>query len=79
MLTRDAIKLLENPPIGYPLISAASAAMKRCGTCPGRGTRVDMLLRIAVTKYMNDPEFIRHCASLFPLPTVICGVVLKGK
>ena len=77
MLTRDAIKLLENPPPGYPLMAAASAAMKRCETCAGRNARIDMLLRIAVTRYLMDPKFIEYCSKLFPLPTVICGVVIK--
>ena len=77
MLTRDAVKLLENPPAGYPLMAAASAAFKRCGTCAGRNARIDMLLRIAVTRYLLDPKFIAYCSTLFPLPTVICGVVIK--
>lgn len=77
MLTRDAMTLLENPPAGYPLIAAASAAMKKCGTCPNRHVKAHQLLRIAVVKYMNDPGFIAHCKSLFALPTSICGVLIK--
>ena len=77
MLTRDAMSLLENPPAGYPLIAAASAAMKKCGTCPNRHAKAHQLLRIAVVKYMNDPGFIAHCKSLFTLPTSICGVLIK--
>ena len=77
MLTRDAMTLLNNPPAGYPLISAASAALERCGTCPNKQAKAHQLLRIAVLKYMNDPGFIAHCKSLFALPSVICGVFIK--
>jgi hypothetical protein len=69
--------LLENPPAGYPLIAAASAAMKRCGVCPNKHIKASQLLRIAVVKYMHDPKFIAYCKSLFPLPTAICGVLIK--
>lgn len=77
MLTRDAMTLLENPPAGYPLIAAASAALKRCGTCAHRNQKISDLLRIGVVKYMHDQGFIEHCRSLFPLPTAICGILLK--
>jgi hypothetical protein len=77
MLTQDAMTLLNNPPAGYPLIAAASAAMKRCGVCPNRREKAHQLLRIAVVKYMGDPGFIEACRKLFPLPTAICGVLLK--
>lgn len=77
MLTRDAMKLLENPPAGYPLIRAASAALKKCGTCAGRQMKVHQLLAIAVAKYMHDPDFLAYCRTLFALPTSICGVLLK--
>ena len=77
MLTKDAMKLLENPPAGYPLIAAASAALKRCGTCAARHQKISDLLRIAVVKYMHDKGFLDYCRSLFPLPTAICGILLK--
>ena len=77
MLTRDAMSLLENPPSGYPLIAAASAAMKRCGTCAHRYQKISDMLRIAILKYMHDPGFIAYCKTLFPLPTSICGILLK--
>jgi len=77
MLTNDAMKLLENPPAGYPLIAAASAAMKRCGTCPNKNVKASQLLRIAVIKYMHDKGFIDYCKTLFPLPTAICGILIK--
>ena len=77
MLTNDALALLNNPPAGYPLIEAASAAIRRCGTCPTKHAKAPQLLKIAVIKYMNDPGFIAHCKKLFPLPTAICGVLIK--
>ena len=79
MLTRDAMKLLENPPAGYPLIAAASAALKRCGTCAARHQKISDLLRIAVVKYMHDPAFIDYCTTLFALPTSICGILIKER
>jgi AhpD family alkylhydroperoxidase len=77
MLTRDAMALLENPPAGYPLIAAASAAYKRCGTCAAKHQKISDLLRIAVIKYMHDPGFLDACRKLFPLPSAICGILLK--
>ena len=77
MLTDDAMTLLNNPPAGYPLISAASAALKRCGVCPNKQAKAHQLLKIAVVKYMNDHKFIEHCRWLFALPTAICGVLIK--
>lgn len=77
MLTKDAMILLENPPAGYPLIAAASAALKRCGTCAAKHQKISDLLRIAIVKYMHDPKFLNYCRGLFPLPTAICGVLLK--
>ena len=77
MLTNDARKLLENPPAGYPLIAAASAAMHRCGVCPNKQVKAHHLLRIAMLKYMDDQKFKDYCKTLFPLPTVICGILLK--
>lgn len=77
MLTNDAKKLLENPPSGYPLIAAASAATKKCGVCPNKQAKAVQLLRIAVLKYMDDPKFIEYCKTLFPVPTVICGIYIK--
>lgn len=40
------------------MIRAALAAWKRCGTCGHGYVNVRMLLKTAVTKYANDPEFI---------------------
>jgi hypothetical protein len=77
MLTNDAMKLLQNPPAGYPLIAAASAAVKKCGVCPSKQVKAHQLLRIAVLKYMDDPKFIAYCKTLFPLPTAICGVLIQ--
>ena len=77
MLTKEARILLENPPSGYPLIAAASAATKKCGVCPNKQAKAVQLLRIAVLKYMDDPKFIEYCKTLFPVPTVICGIYIK--
>ena len=78
MLTATDIKLLENPPAGFPMIGAASAAWrKKCGTCPGKGN-VRSILQIAVLKYMHNKDFINHCKTLFPLPCRIGGVMVTG-
>jgi hypothetical protein len=77
MLTKDEEKLLSNPADGFPMLQAASAAWKRCGTCGAKTLKVNALLRVAVLRYRLRPEFIKLCASLFKLPVTIAGVVIR--
>ena len=73
----DDEKILELVIKRLPMIRAALAAWKRCGTCGHGYVNVRMLLKTAVTKYANDPEFIKHCKQLMPLPCMLGGVLIK--
>jgi hypothetical protein len=77
MLTKEEIKLLSTPADGFPMLQAASAAWKRCGTCGQRTLKVNGILRAAVLRYRTDPKFKAHCASLFKLPISITGIVIN--
>jgi hypothetical protein len=76
MLTKEEIKLLSTPADGFPMLQAASAAWKRCGTCGQHTLKVNGILRAAVLRYRTDPKFKAHCASLFKLPVSITGIVI---
>ena len=77
MLTKEETKLLSTPADGFPMLQAASAAWKRCGTCGQRTLKVNGILRAAVLRYRTDPKFKAHCASLFKLPVSITGIVIN--
>lgn len=77
MLTKEEIKLLSTPADGFPMLQAASAAWKRCGTCGQRTLKINGILRAAVLRYRTSPKFVEHCASLFKLPVVITGIVIR--
>lgn len=77
MFSDDEKILLNSPLNDFPMIRAALAAWKRCGTCGHGYVNVRMLLKTAVTKYANDPEFIKHCKQLMPLPCMLGGVLIK--
>ena len=77
MLTKEDEKLLSNPADGFPMLQAASAAWKRCGTCGQRTLKINGLLRTAVLRYRTKPEFVAHCSKLFKLPVTITGIVIR--
>ena len=77
MLTKEEIKLLSNPADGFPMLQAASAAWKRCGTCGQRTLKINGILRTAVLRYRLNPKFIENCGKLFKLPVTITGIVIR--
>lgn len=77
MLTKEEEKLLSNPADGFPMLQAASAAWKRCGTCGQRTLKINGVLRTAVLRYRLNPKFIEHCRKLFKLPVTITGIVIR--
>ena len=77
MLTKEETKLLSTPADGFPMLQAASAAWKHCGTCGQRTLKINGILRAAVLRYRTNPKFIEHCASLFKLPVTITGIVIR--
>lgn len=77
MLSNAEKTLLNANLSGFPMISAASAAWKRCGKCGHANVNVNAALRLAATKYADDPAFVEACRRLFPLPCMIGGVLIK--
>ena len=77
MLNTAEMKLLNSDTRQFPMIKAASAALKRCGKCGHRNVNAHTMLNAAVTVYRNNPAFIAHCKSLFPLPCVIGGLLVR--
>lgn len=72
-----AEEALLNNPGDFSMIRAASAAWGRCGTCPEKQRKVRSLLRIAALKYMDDRKFHDHCKTMFPLPCLIGGILVR--
>ena len=74
----DAEKILLNASVkGFPMIAAALAAWKRCGTCGHTKDNTRAILKTAINMYANDPKFIAHCKQLMPLPCMLGGVLIK--
>lgn len=61
----------------FPMIAAASAALKRCGTCGHKAVNIYAMLRTAVTKYRNDPKFRAFLAKITVLPAKIGGILVE--
>lgn len=77
MLTTEELKLLNADVSKFPLMKLVLDARKRCGGCGHKGVGVRDVLRIAAARYAKDPEFIKLCSSLFPLPCMIGGWLIK--
>lgn len=77
MLSINEQKLLESNANGFPMIQAASAALKNCNKCGHGNVSINSLLRTAVTRYANDPAFIKYCKQLFALPCTLGGILVK--
>lgn len=77
MLSLNEKKLLESDANGFPMIQAASATWKSCNKCGHGNVNINSLLRTAVTRYANDPAFIKHCKQLFALPCTLGGILVK--
>lgn len=71
-------KLLDSDASGFPMIQAASAALRACGTCGHKNVNVAGIFRLAVQKYAAREDFLQHCSKLFKLPCVLGGI-LVGK
>jgi len=79
MLGVNATRLLRNLPSGFPLLHAVAASLAEgCKTCGHRSVSPPGMLRAALNKYRNDPEFIALCKRIFgALPITINGVTIE--
>ncbi len=69
--------LLNAAPREFPMIAAASAALKRCGTCGHKNVNINAMLNTAVTKYMKDPGFRKYLLTFTKLPAIIGGILVE--
>jgi hypothetical protein len=69
--------LLDAAPRQFPMIAAASAALKRCGTCGHKNVNIHAMLCTAATKYRNDPEFSDFIRKFSRLPVIIGGILVE--
>lgn len=77
MLNDNEKTLLNAGLKGFPLLLAAAAAWKRCGQCGHADVNIGMMLRAVATAYLNNAEFRNLCKSLFKLPAIIGGILIK--
>ena len=55
MLTKLESELLASDLRQFPILAAASAAIKRCRTCSHSGAGPNSILRAAITQLMDKP------------------------
>lgn len=78
-LSLDEEKVLQSPDAAFPMLMAASAAMKRCPTCGGHKIDPRPLLGCAVTRYMYDENFKAYLKRVLGhLPTTLAGIEVKA-
>lgn len=77
MLNAAEQKLLNSNLSKFPMIMAASAAIKQCHKCGHGKVNVRALLHTAVAKYKSNPDFIKHCKTLFRLPCMVGGFIIQ--
>lgn len=69
--------LLNAAPREFPMIAAASAALQRCGTCGHKNVNIPAILKVAATKYRNNPEFRKYLLNFTKLPAIIGGILIE--
>lgn len=77
MLNTSELKLLQSDVSSFPMLKAVAAGLKQCNKCNHGNVNVNAMLRVAVTRYAKNAAFIEHCRSLFPLPCMIGGILIK--
>ena len=79
MLTVTQQKLLNLNLSSFPLMAAASVALKKsCSTCPHK-SKPDTrgILRTAAIRYQYDTKFKQFLKQHFSLPITIAGITFK--
>lgn len=71
------LAVLKSAPPEFPMIRAASAALKRCGTCSHGSANVRAMLRAAVLNYASEPGFVAYVKSVTKLPCMIAGKLIE--
>lgn len=77
MLSESEYKILSGDLRQFPILAAASAAIKRCGTCTHANASPNTILRAAVLRLQYKPEFIAYVKQTAGIPAIIGGVMFK--
>lgn len=77
MFTEDEQKLLKLNLTGFPLMAAASAAIRGCSTCPHNKVDKRTILRAAAIRLQYNKEFKQFLKKHFKLPVSIAGITFK--
>lgn len=73
-LTPDQQKLLNMDLKSFPLMAAASAAIKGCPTCPHKQVNKHTILKAAALRLQYNKAFNAFLKQKFKLPITIGGV-----
>ena len=77
MFTPVEIKLLNMNLSSFPLMAAASAAVKGCPTCPHKKVNKRAILRTAALRLQENKPFKQFLKERIGLPVMIGGVLFK--
>jgi len=69
--------LLDAAPRQFPMIAAASAALKRCGTCGHKSVNIRSILVTIATRYCHNDDFKAFLRTITKLPVVIGGILIE--
>ena len=75
MLSADEVKLINLNLKDFPLMAAASAAIKGCNKCPHRNINQHMVLRSTILRLANNPKFKQFIRHNFKCPVTLGGNV----
>lgn len=74
MLSVDEVKLINLNLKDFPLMAAASAAIKGCNRCPHKSINQHMTFRAAVLRLANNQKFKQFIRQNFKCPVVLGGI-----
>lgn len=73
MLSVDEVKLINLNLKDFPLMAAASAAIKGCPRCPHKNVNQHMVLRSAILRLANNQKFKQFIRQNFKCPVILGG------
>ena len=79
MFTPTENKLLNMNLREFPLMAAASAAIKGCPTCPHKNVNRRAMLKTAALRLQDNEKFKEFLKKNIGLPVMIGGVLFKEK
>ena len=77
MITPVENKLLSMNLRSFPVMAAASAAIKQCPTCPHKKANKEMVLHAAAMRMQNNKAFKDFLKQNIGLPVMIGGILFE--